>query len=164
MKYILAFGALLGAASIANADALPNVEKNGNKVMVFTKEQAVDHCTAKGKKLPTVRQLAVWSQEHGAIGVRESANKLLAYPSEVSIMQQYRFEAVYLHFTRLQTVVDFYFDPTGFKAPKRTTFGTTRIWTRDTRHVQGGDAYTFTPGYPAFRADSSEYRYAAVCI
>jgi hypothetical protein len=136
----------------------------GNVLVGFTKERAIEHCYKQGKRLPTVRELATWSQERGALGIEESANKALAYPLEVDLMQRRGFEALYLHRSDAQTVVDFYFNPKGIKGAPRGVLGKTRIWALDVAHVNGFDAYTFTPGYPTFRADSSLREFAVSCI
>lgn len=155
---------LLGATVQAGAVELPNVERRGNVVVGFTKERAIEHCYKKGKRLPTVRELAQWAQKKGALGIQESPNKAAAYPLEVDLMQRQGYEAVYLHHTDIQTVVDFYFNPKGFKKAPRNALGKTRIWAAEQRHVNGGNAYTFTPGWPTFREDDSRREYALVCI
>ena len=156
--------ALLLASLGAQAVTLPEVAKRGRVVVGFTKERAVEHCYKQGKRLPSVRELATWAQQRGALGIQESPNKALAYPLEVDLMQRKGFDAVYLHRSDAQTVVDFYFNPKGFKRNVRGSLGKTRIWADDVRHVDGRDAYSFTPGYPMFRADSSLREFAVVCI
>lgn len=148
----------------AHAVTLPEVAMRGRAVVGFTKERAIEHCYKRGKRLPTVRELATWAQERGAIGIEESPNKALAYPLEVDLMQRRGFDALYLHRSDAQTVVDFYFNPKGFKRAPRGVLGKTRIWAADVRHVNGADAYSFTPGYPTFRADSSLREFAVACI
>ena len=154
---------LLGSMA-AQAIALPEVAMRGKTLVGFTKERAIEHCYKRGKRLPTIRELATWSQERGSIGVEESPNKALAYPLEVELMQRRGFDAVYLHRSDAQTVIDFYFNPRGFKQAPRGVLGQTRIWAADKRHVSGRDAYTFTPGYPSFRVDSSRREFAVACV
>lgn len=162
-KAILAAVLVLGSLA-ANAIALPEVAMRGKVVVGFTKERAIEHCYKRGKRLPSVRELSMWAQERGAMGLQESPNKALAYPLEVDLMQRKGFDAIYLHRSDAQTVVDFYFNPKGFKGPGRGMLGKTRIWAADVAHVGGVDAYSFTPGYPTFRADSSRREHAVVCI
>lgn len=162
-KAALAVAVLAGSVAV-HAMALPEVAMRGKTLVGFTKERAIEHCYKRGKRLPSVRELAMWAQERGAIGIEESPNKALAYPLEVDLMQRRGFDAVYLHRSDAQTVVDFYFNPKGFKRAPRGVLGKTRIWAADVAHVGGADGYTFTPGYPLFRADSSRREFAVVCI
>lgn len=157
---ILLAGSVASYASVA----LPEVAMRGNVLVGFTKERAIEHCYKRGKRLPTIRELAVWAQERGAIGIEESPNKALAYPLEVDLMQRRGFDSLYLHRSDAQTVVDFYFNPKGFKRVPAGVLGKTRIWTADVRHVGGRDAYSFTPGYPTFRPESSQRELAVACI
>ena len=158
------FLSLLLGSMAAHAIVLPDVAKRGRILVGFTKERAIEHCYKQGKRLPTVRELATWAQTRGSIGVEESPNKALAYPLEVDLMQRRGFDALYLHSSESGTVVDFYFNPKGFKGRVRGTLGKTRIWAADTLSVNGRDAYTFTPGYPTFRADFSQREYAVACV
>lgn len=162
-KVFLGAALVLGSIS-AHAVNLPEVAKRGKVLVGFTKERAIEHCYKQGKRLPTVRELAAWSQKRGAVGIQESANKELAYPLEVDLMQRKGFQALYLHDSYSQTVVHFYFNPKGFKMGVPGTLGKTRIWAADELNVSGGDSYTFTPGYPTFRADSSVREYAVTCV
>ena len=162
-KAILATGFLLASLTV-HAISLPEVAMRGKILVGFTKERAIEHCYKQGKRLPTIRELAMWSQMRGAIGIEESLNKELAYPLEVDLMQRRGFDSIYLHRSDAQTVVDFYFNPKGFRHAPRGVLGKTRIWTADVRHVDGRDAYTFTPGYPTFRADSSRREFAVACV
>ena len=162
---ILAATVLVGTCMAAQASVvLPEVAKRGRVLVGFTKERAIEHCYKQGKRLPTVRELAAWAQQRGSVGIQESPNKALAYPLEVDLMQRKGFDTVYLQQSYSQTVVDFYFNPRGFKGAGRATLGKTRIWAADERNLGGLDAYTFTPGYPTFRADSSAREYAVSCV
>ena len=162
-KAAIAVGFLLGSFA-AQAVVLSEPAMRGKTLVGFTKERAVEHCYKRGKRLPSIRELATWAQVRGALGIEESPNKALAYPLEVDLMQRRGFNAVYLHLSDAQTVVDFYFNARGFKHASRGIVGKTRIWTADVRHVGGLDAYTFTPGYPSFRTDSSRREFAVVCV
>ena len=142
---------------------MPPLETRGRTVIGFTQQKAMEYCIAKGKRLPTVREVAVWAVSKGA-QMQESPNKALAWPLEVDHMQRKGFDAVYLHKGRSQVVLDFYFQTKGFKKSPAGALGKTRIWTGDTQVVDNGNAYSFTPGWPTFRSEDSRNIHGVVCV
>ena len=159
---VLAFTSISASAQ-TDPIKMPSLETRDGKIVGFTQQGAMAHCIEKGKRLPTVREVAQWSVRHGA-SLRESPNKSLAWPLEIDHMQRSGFDAVYLHKGRSQVVLDFYFKTKGFKAPALGKTGKARIWTGDTLVVDSGDAYTFTPGWPTFRAEDGRNIHAVVCV
>ena len=82
--------------------------------------EAVRYCQQKGKRLPTIRELALLAQSLGAKGIRETAypgssweNRLIK--DEVARMEKEGYDVVYKKTHRGWRVeVDFYFNSTGF--------------------------------------------------
>ena len=155
----------LMATSSFSADWLkmPPLEMRGKYVIGLTQQKAMEHCIARGKRLPTVREVAEWAVGKGS-QMQESPNKALAWPLEVDHMQRLGFEPVYLHKGRSQVVLDFYFHAKGFKKGPVGNLGKTRIWTDGALVVDNGNAYTFTPGWPTFRSEDSRNIHGVVCV
>lgn len=82
--------------------------------------EAVRYCQQKGKRLPTIRELALLSQSLGAKGIRETAypessTKNQLVQDEIARMKKDGYdEVVYKKGRRGSVKVDFYFNSTGF--------------------------------------------------
>ena len=122
---LLAFVALTSTFSHAQSPSLGDIVRNADgSVRHMDYYYARSYCNRVDSRLPTIRELAVYSQSLGARGIRETAHPDVAIihevvQTEIAQMRGDGYYPVYTVSDRIPrpTVIDFYFNYSGYQPP-----------------------------------------------
>lgn len=108
-----------GSAPVALGDILR--DSNG-RVRHMNQYDAERACREQGSRLPTARELAVYSQSLGARGIRETAHPGVVrtdstVQAETEQMERDGYYTIYVANASSQPAVDFYFNYSGYQRP-----------------------------------------------
>ena len=102
-------------------------------------------CREQGTRLPTARELAVYSQSLGARGIRETAHPGVVMSdttvrAEIEQMDRDGYYPIYVANSSGQRAVDFYFNYSGYQRPAGD-LGNLWFWSSSVHPVYSNDAY-----------------------
>lgn len=106
------------AQTVSLTDAVLN---DDGSYMLMSQIVAEEYCAMQGTRLPTVRELAIYAQSLGASGLKETsfAQKPVTdtqVQQEITQMKTQGYTAITV-ISENQEFVDFYYNPSGYKAP-----------------------------------------------
>jgi hypothetical protein len=128
-------------------------------------------CREQGTRLPTARELAVYSQSLGARGIRETAHPGVVTSdttvrAEIEQMDRDGYYPIYVANSSGQIAVDFYFNYSGYQRPAGD-LGNLWFWSSSVHPVVSDSAYSLDGdgGYIAYvsRSDGT-YNSAVRCV
>ncbi len=107
---------------------LSEIARNADgSVRHMNRFQAATYCREQGSRLPTVRELAMCSHAHGAVGIRETSHTGVwtgddAVQKEIWLMKRDGYVAIQRQYPSEENglkhrAVDFYFNPSGYHRP-----------------------------------------------
>jgi hypothetical protein len=107
----------------AGAPRLGDIPRDPDGSVSFMSEPDADqYCRSQGTRLPTIRELALYAQSLGALGIRETTHigeveTDSAVQTEIAQMKGDGYEAIFTLNSAGQPTVDFYFSHSGYRAP-----------------------------------------------
>lgn len=145
-----------------SSDAIPNltdaVRSESGELYLANQNYANDYCLSQGLRLPTAREFALYAQNLGAHGIRETAFQgsiitSIEVKTEIAQMENDGYFQILIPVLthELPFIIDFYFNPTGYRRPGGDIGNPGIFWTSSSGSHGPLDAY-------AIRADDGFFK------
>ena len=138
--------AMRAKAAEGRASTLGDIARNPDGTVLRMNQYDADkYCQAQGTRLPTIREMAAYSQSLGAKGILETAYPGVYYAflkvdEEIKRMNTNGYDAIYTSNSAGETTVDFYFNYSGYQRPSGD-LGNYAFWSSSVVPHASSDVY-----------------------